>query len=129
MNLFSNTALALENAVNYSNTRQKVLSNNIANADTPGYKSKKVVFQSTLQSELVAIKAARTDGRHLQFNKTEGSFRIVSNNDSSYSHNGNNVDIDEEMSNLAKNQIYYHALVERLSGKYNSLNSIIRGGK
>ena len=42
---------------------------------------------------------------------------------------GNSVDIDKEMADLASNQIYYNALTERISGKFSSLQNVIRGGK
>lgn len=45
-----------------------------------------------------------------------------------YSHNGNNVDIDKEMAELAENQIYYNGLVDRINGKFGSLQTVIRGG-
>lgn len=45
-----------------------------------------------------------------------------------YNHNGNSVDIDKEMTELAENQIYYQALVERINGKFNSIKSVLNGG-
>ena len=45
-----------------------------------------------------------------------------------YNHNGNNVDVDHEMAELAKNQLYYQAVVDRLNGKFSSLEKVIRGG-
>ena len=42
MNLFSGTISTLENALNYSATKQKVISQNIANVDTPNYKAKEM---------------------------------------------------------------------------------------
>ncbi len=54
---------------------------------------------------------------------------MTTKNDLVYNHNKNNVDLDKEMSDLAQNQIYYNALVERLNGKFNSLKTVIKGGK
>ena len=50
-------------------------------------------------------------------------------NQVSYNESGNSVDIDQEMADLATNQIYYNALTERISGKFSSLQNVIRGGK
>ncbi|MCY8282095.1 flagellar basal body rod protein FlgB, partial [Bacillus inaquosorum] len=47
----------------------------------------------------------------------------------SYQQNGNNVDVDKEMTELAQNQINYQALVERMNGKFNSLKTVLTGGK
>ena len=46
-----------------------------------------------------------------------------------YSHNGNGVDMDKEQANLATNQIYYNALVDRMNGKLNTLQNVIKGGR
>jgi flagellar basal-body rod protein FlgB len=42
---------------------------------------------------------------------------------------GNNVDIDAEMANLAKNQLYYYALVQRVSGELNSIMTAVKDGR
>ena len=53
---------------------------------------------------------------------------ISSYNNLSYRNNGNGVDMDKEQANLATNQIHYNALVDRVSGKLNTLQTVIRGG-
>ena len=53
----------------------------------------------------------------------------MTKNQVSYNESGNSVDIDQEMADLATNQIYYNALTERISGKFSSLQNVIRGGK
>ncbi|PLT34216.1 flagellar basal body rod protein FlgB [Bacillus sp. V5-8f] len=131
MKLFSNTFQTLENALNYSSTKQKVISQNIANADTPNYKAKDVRMGHSFQSMLDAsIHAYRTDGRHYDFKITPSvPSAIVTRNNLQYNNNGNSVDIDQEMSEMATNQIFYNAVTDRLSGKFQSLQNVIRGGK
>lgn len=131
MKLFSNTITTLENALNYSSTKQKVIAENISNADTPNYKAKNVSFNSALQQAIdQSMQAKRTDVRHFDFKgQSSSAIQVTTNNRTSYNNNGNNVDIDQEMSDLATNQIYYNALTERISGKFQSLQSVIRGGK
>ncbi|WP_449619374.1 flagellar basal body rod protein FlgB [Robertmurraya sp. Marseille-Q9965] len=131
MKLFSNTISTLENALNYSSTKQKVISQNISNVDTPNYKSKEVSFKSVLQNAVdSSMSARRTDTRHIDFNGHSSSgISITTNNSTSYNNNGNNVDLDKEMADLASNQIYYNALIERINGKFSTLQSVIKGGK
>jgi flagellar basal-body rod protein FlgB len=131
MKLFSNTFQSLENAMNYSSTKQKVISQNIANADTPFYKAKDVKFNGSFRNELEAsIDAYRTDNRHFDFKITpSANSGVVTKNNLQYNNNGNSVDVDQEMSDLATNQIYYNALADRLSGKFQSMQNVIRGGK
>ncbi|MEH7382517.1 flagellar basal body rod protein FlgB [Bacillus sp. JJ1533] len=131
MKLFSNTINSLEKALDYSSLRQKVISNNIANVDTPNYKAQNVSFKNLLSNEMNnQLKANRTNEKHFEFNssnRTNGPV-ITTKNDTAYNHNGNNVDIDKEMALLAENQIYYNAVTERISGKFNTLKTVIKGG-
>lgn len=128
--LFSNTITALEKGLNYSALKQKVISDNIANVDTPNYKAKDVSFKHVFDQEKTkAIEAYRTNVRHLPFQSSSSNLPIVVQNNVQYNHNGNSVDLDKEMSSLATNQIYYNALIERISGKFNSLETVIKGGK
>lgn len=130
MSLFTGTISSLENALNYASLKQKVISNNIANADTPNYKAKAVSFSKMLELELRSTMTAnKTDGRHYDFSSSGSTSGVYVNKNVSYNHNGNSVDIDQEMSSLAMNQIYYNAVTDRISGKFQSLENVIRGGK
>ncbi|WP_285766589.1 flagellar basal body rod protein FlgB [Peribacillus sp. SI8-4] len=131
MELFSNTFRSLENALNYSNTKQKVISQNIANSDTPNYKAKDVDKTQSFKAELESsLESYRTDARHFAFTP-EGSqaTKIVTKKNVQYNNNGNSVDVDKEMTDLAANQIYYNAVSDRLSGKFKSLENVLKGGK
>ncbi|WP_456275504.1 flagellar basal body rod protein FlgB [Bacillus sp. AK128] len=130
MNLFSGTINNLESSLKYSTLKQSAIAQNIANVDTPNYKAKEVLKPS-FQTELkTAMQAKRTDVRHFHFSNTnQSSGIVVTRPNSQYNHNGNSVDIDKEMSELAENQIYYNALIERINGKFNSLRTVISGGK
>lgn len=129
MSLFSGTIGHLENSIQYASAKNDVISNNISNVDTPNYKAKNVSFKSALENELGTLQAKTTNERHLNFNEADNKpYRIVGDSSTTYNHNGNNVDIDKEMSELAKNQIYYNSLIDRINGKFSSLQSVIRGG-
>lgn len=130
MNLFSGTISQLEKGLHYSSLKQKVISNNIANIDTPNYKSKDADFNKILQNEINLSSSSMkvSDPRHYQF--SSGQISSTANSRMySVRDNGNGVDMDREMADLASNQIYFDALVERISGKFGTLNTVIRGGK
>jgi flagellar basal-body rod protein FlgB len=130
LELFSRTFVRLGEALDYAAMKQKVIANNIANADTPNYKAKTVRFKDELDEAISSFEAYRTHPKHLFFkSKHTGNFLVTERSDVIYNHNGNNVDIDKEMSELAENQIYYNALVERLNGQLNTLRMVIKGGK
>ncbi|MBA2174118.1 flagellar basal body rod protein FlgB [Halobacillus locisalis] len=130
MNLFGSTIQSLENSMNYSTAKNRAISNNIANVDTPGYKAKDVVFKDMLSAEMSSIPTKRTNTRHIDFQSRTGtsSFQTITVQNSTYNHNGNNVDIDKEMNELAQNQIQYQALTSRISSKFQGLERVLRGG-
>jgi|SRR5690625_38198 len=129
MKIFNNTFTLLENSINYSSKKNDVIVNNIANVDTPNYQAKKVVFQDVLRDSMEGLQAKRTHTKHIPFSNYQHGFHITSQNNLTYNHNRNNVDIDKEMSEFAKNQIYYRSLVDRMNGKFNTLQTVIRGGR
>lgn len=131
MDLFgSSTFKALERGLDGSLMRQQAISQNIANVDTPNYKAKNVTFKQTLNEAMnqPTFRAYRTNEKHLEFSKNQSSPVVETSRNTMYNHNQNNVDIDLEMAELAKNQIYYNALIDRLNGRFTSLQTVIRGG-
>ena len=129
MNLFGGTIQKLQNSLDLATTKNNTIANNVANVDTPNYKAKGVAFKDVLTSELNVLEAKRTDPRHLSFNEDSSKgYRVFQKAGGSYNNNGNNVDIDKEMTELAKNQIYYQGLTDRISGKFKSMQSVLRGG-
>jgi len=99
--LFDNTQLALERAISGAALRQEVLANNMANAETPGFRRSDVDFQSALAS---AMKTG--DPRAIE------STTFTQQTDSTVMRaDGNGVDIDVESANMAKNGLEYEALV------------------
>lgn len=130
MNLFGKSISVLEGGLNYSAAKGKVISQNIANIDTPNYKAKNVsfkeVFSAVKANELPAYK---TDARHIDFQTRGTEPGIFSYSNLNFRHNGNGIDMDKQQADLAANQIYYNAVVDRLNGKFNSLQNVIKGGR
>lgn len=134
MDLINNsTTRLLETAMSSASKRQNTISQNIANVDTPNYKAQKTVFSHELNraKEGQRLNANRTDERHQEFGgrPADDSAVVVRRTNTMYNHNGNNVDIDREMSELAENQIYYNSLVDRLNGRFNSILTVIGKGR
>ena len=130
--LSSPRAVVLEQALAASSLRQKAISNNIANVNTPEYKKSEVSFEDMLQSAMDGDKMPmlQTNSRHLSSKKTgvpKPKLNVIGN--TSVRKDGNNVDIDVEMANLAKNSIYYNAVAQQLGSYYSTLKSVIKEGK
>ncbi|MBL4952946.1 flagellar basal body rod protein FlgB [Neobacillus sp. OS1-32] len=125
----------LQSALSAATMRQQAISNNIANAETPGYKEKKVVFEDVLkqhlsnQSNSTNFVGNRTDSRHFVIGQPSGVpvAKIVENSSTTMQNNGNNVDVDEEMTNMGKNAIWYNTLVEQVNSEFQQLSIAIKG--
>lgn len=111
----------LDTAIQAANLRQGVISNNIANVDTPYFKRSSVSFESMLQAEMnngmPALQGKRTNVRHFVIGPTnEVPEPTVSTDQSTaMNNNQNNVDIDSEMTKLAENQLRYNAYIEQMT--------------
>lgn len=131
--LFSSPSVSvLEQGLNAASLRHKVVSNNIANVNTPGFKKSEVIFEDLLQEQLGGgrLPLAITNGNHLNGKSRSGSEPIVNTvTETSFRTDGNNVDIDVEMANLAKNNIYYNALATQLNKNFANLKSAINEGR
>jgi flagellar basal-body rod protein FlgB len=121
--------LLIKRAMDGLSARQQVISNNIANVDTPGFKAGRVSFETSLRRALQGGTALSvTDPRHLQPpeyqpNPSVQVLNTVGRTD------GNNVDIDLEMSQLAETSIRYSALVEVMGKRLASLRTVINEGR
>lgn len=105
--------------------RQQAIMNNIANSDTPGYKSKKVEFESLLE---LALKGAKSEDEILSKIR-EIKPEIVTDTTTTTREDGNNVDLDRENVELARTQIQYEYLTHILSSHINRLKYVINEGR
>lgn len=118
----------IKNGLDAASARQKAISANIANVNTPGYKSEKIDFESELRKALGkdGIAMDKTHENHLGgATASSVSHKTVKSEASSMNDTGNNVDIDREMVDLAANEIYYNALVAQLNKKLSNMNYVI----
>jgi flagellar basal-body rod protein FlgB len=101
-------------------TKNEVISSNIANIDTPGYKRRVVEFGNLLEeakSNELSKNGSSTPGVKITIDESTDSLRS----------DGNNVNIDTEMVELAKNSIYYNLLSQKLTGEIQKIESAIKG--
>lgn len=122
-------------ALGGSAKRSELISNNIANASTPGYKRKDIDFQSTLKREMNSsdnsLKMRRTHSGHISTagSRVGGSETAkISENERSYRNDENSVDIEVEMAEMAKNTIYYNVMSNRAKSYFSNLNKVIQEG-
>lgn len=114
----------LRTGLDVSALRQEAISSNLSNINTPGYKASKVEFEAYLNGAKNSMGLKRTHVNHFDIDPTN---RIVTQQkDTEVKDNGNNVDIDYEMSELSANNIYYDAMVSQLNAKYSLVRSAMK---
>lgn len=119
----------LNKAADAANTRNTLLSNNIANVDTPNYKRKDIDFESLLQAELAGEKSLDKAVSRANDDLTTLDPQVYTDNSSlSYRTDGNNVDIATEEAYLAENQIRYQALVDLMSQEFSRYSTVLSNG-
>jgi len=99
--------------------RARVLAGNIANQNTPGYKRQELVFEDLLKTEL--------SGLAPQLERVEP--KVVTDTTSTSRADGNNVQMEIEMSSLKENQILYDLYAVMLTGQNRMLQSAIHGDR
>ena len=116
--LFSDTApKIMKKGLNMMSTRQNLISSNISNVDTPGFKASDIDFQAQLREALGSkdsLNLRSTNEKH--FGPNTSSIGDITpdpfEEDAAAKSNGNNVDIDNEMAKMAENQIMYNATIQ-----------------
>lgn len=126
--LFDKAMEVMRQALNVSSERNRLITGNIANVDTVGYAPTDLDFKQSLLQAMEAPSEnnlVRTDARHLSGSGGNGSSGNLVRKSSVEA-----VDIDQEMTNLAENNIQYRTSSEMLMRKINLIKySITEGGK
>ena len=134
MNGFFNSNFStLPAALDAASTRNTIIAQNIANAETPGYKRKEVDFETYLQQAMGdadGLELKKTNDKHFQkypstIRDVEARIRTVS--DTRITNDGNNVDIDQQEALLAANTIRYQTLSRLISMTIARYNTVIKG--
>ncbi len=130
--LFGGMMPVLERGLDLAVTRHKVISSNIANEETPGYKAREVAFEKELLKKLdtQTLTMARTNSAHLHAGGG-GSKSIDINIDKSSAAgvDGNTVSLEKEMVRMAENKLMHDAAMTLLSKKFEGLKGAIIGGR
>ena len=109
-----NTTAALQASLQGLDTRAAAIKNNIANVETPGYQSQVVNFEDSLRS---ALADGNPDAATASMSYSTAPTRL----------NGNNVSIDNEMTDLTQTELKQQLAVSALNAKYRLLRTAITG--
>ena len=116
-----------EQALTMRARRNEVLANNIANADTPGFKARDLDFRQVLSEQGSKARLIRTDPRHIALRTGAAGGELKYRLPMQPSLDGNTVEPDVEQAAFAENAIQYQASLMFLSGRISGLRSAITG--
>ena len=127
-NVFDYTNI-LDKAADASWMRENVITNNIANIDTPGYKRQDVDFESVLQNALGKTKYSSLDKKVRELNQDLGKLTTTSYTDAakySYRLDRNNVDENTENAELASESLRYQLLTTAISNNFSRMLTVLK---
>jgi flagellar basal-body rod protein FlgB len=155
--MFSHTQL-MQKTLDAAWMRNEVIAHNVANVDTPGFKSRGLAFEDEFRAALLrdrdtslprpnislrrhASSQAIQDGPDLSGRMTRDRHfplgprhrspldvqpSLFTRTDTTMKMDGNNVDIDREMNEAAKNTIYYYTMLNKISSELGRLRTTVR---
>ena len=133
--IFDNTTAALAATLNMRLLKHNVISSNIANAETPGYHAKKLDFEEALARalDIDGVRGMSTSSpEHFAVGAgSVGKIRpdIYENPEGAINNDGNTVDLEKEMSNLAENTVMYRAALQLINKKMAALKYAASEGR
>ena len=119
----------LDKAADASWKRENLLTNNLANVDTPGYKRADLDFTSVLERELKTFKYLPLDKKVRSLNQDLGALDVEPYTDSanySYRLDRNNVDVDTENVELASEQLRYEMLTTAINEDFSRMKLVLK---
>ena len=137
--IFSNTVELLGKSIDLRAKNQNLIASNVANAETPGYVPKTLAFEQELQGALKNGKSGQRSSsaphaRHIPIRGAGAgsavqsvSGKIIETPAKTPGMDGNAVELEDEMSKMAENQVMFNASVQMLNKKFEGLRSAIKG--
>ncbi|MBP7652885.1 flagellar basal body rod protein FlgB [Candidatus Dependentiae bacterium] len=132
---YNQTFNILHRGLDCTTLRHQTIANNISNVNTPHYKRKEVTFEGELHRALYGpqpIPAAVTHENHLRFKGQVELSEVVPKvnveNETFIRNDENNVDMNQEMAELAKNNLSYDSYITSMTVMVQQLKSVLQKG-
>lgn len=124
--IYGNSTAMMSKALDFLWEKESVISNNLANVETPGYKSQYVTFEEEFQNRLRA--ASEDPSGAAVRDAVEGStYRVHTAWGETARADGNNVNADAELMELTRTSLQYQYLLRSVSSDISRLNTVITG--
>ncbi len=133
--LFTDTMFAFQRMLDYRSQRHNVVSSNLSNAETPGYKAKDVQFEGILREAISTEKTiplVKTNSKHIggggQIEILNTEPEVITVKTPVVSFDGNTVSVEREMARLSENSMLYQTETEILARLYSGLKFAVNDG-
>jgi len=126
---FDRTFGLLEASLDGSTARQKAIAHNVSNIDTPGFKRFLVNFEDQMknsQGKEQLLPLQITEPKHISASANE-TFDVERDLSPGFRADGNNVDLENEMILMVKNDVYFNASLNQVNKKIAMLKFAIDG--
>lgn len=126
---FSNSLGIHDTALLVRSERSSIIANNLANADTPGFKARDIDFKAILRAEAgrqSTLNIKSTHSRHISA-QSSGSSDLLFRESIQPSVDGNTVDENLENTEFTTNAMAYNASFEFLNKKFKGLTGALKG--
>ena len=116
--------------LNFRGERQKVISSNIANINTPGYKTKELVFEDELNNSINnnSLQMKATNSRHMSnvnSSTANSNPKLMEVENLEEQNDGNNVNLDTQMGEMSKNKILFDAIQSSIKRDSRLFRSVV----
>ena len=125
--IYGNGVALSERVLDYLWSRQTVSMNNVANVDTPGFKSQYITVEEELDRKLTAANSAKTAPKRAVSEAINSSHAWLNTtwNESSRL-DGNNVDMDQEQVEIVRTAYEYQYMLSSISNDFTRLKSVAK---
>ena len=124
----SSVTSTLFEQLNFRGEKQKVISSNIANINTPNYKTKDLIFEDELKAVDNTLQMKQTNSKHLSsINNGLSNInpKLIDVKGLAEQNDGNNVNLDTQMSEMSKNKILFDAIQSSIKRDSRLFKSVI----
>lgn len=122
----NNSFLLLEKSMNFLWTKQSAILDNIANVETPDYKTKVVTFEETLKQRLEEARESANPRTAMREVLSNAEFAVTEYQDSTRA-DGNGVNLTEQSTELVRNSYQLQYVMQAISSDISELRSAITG--
>ena len=134
--IFSGTISILEKNLDLRSLRQNLIVSNITNKDTPNYKAFDLAVEEELEKRMdteAGVGLRKTHPAHFPVSETDENYSGIryttASNEFVQRDDGNTVNVEGEMINLAENNLLYETMAQLIQKKFQGLKIAIQGGK